>query len=125
MIKCINILGGSGFIGTRLSSRLKKHMKKFKIIDKVDSFDHPQSCLIADIRSIKKLIHCVDENAVIVNLAAEHRDDVYPSSLYYDVNVKGARNICEVARQKKIKKIIFTSSVQYMGLPSLVLRKMP
>jgi nucleoside-diphosphate-sugar epimerase len=51
----------------------------------------------------------------IVNLAAEHRDDVRPLSLYHDVNVEGARNICIVAREKNVEKIIFTSTVAVYG----------
>jgi nucleoside-diphosphate-sugar epimerase len=51
----------------------------------------------------------------LINLAAEHRDDVRPLSLYYDVNVGGARNICSVAREKDIKTIVFTSTVAVYG----------
>jgi nucleoside-diphosphate-sugar epimerase len=52
---------------------------------------------------------------VLINLAAEHRDDVSPRSLYDDVNVGGARNICNFARQANISKLIFTSSVAVYG----------
>ena len=51
----------------------------------------------------------------IINLAAEHRDDVKPLSRYYDVNVQGAMNLCNAARKYGIKKIIFTSSVAIYG----------
>jgi nucleoside-diphosphate-sugar epimerase len=48
-------------------------------------------------------------------LAAEHRDDVRPLSLYDEVNIGGAENICTVAREKSVRKIIFTSSVAVYG----------
>jgi nucleoside-diphosphate-sugar epimerase len=38
-----------------------------------------------------------------------------PLSLYDEVNVDGARNICIVAREKSVQKIIFTSSVAVYG----------
>ena len=39
----------------------------------------------------------------IVNLAAEHRDDVRPVSRYQETNVDGARNVCELAEQRGVR----------------------
>ena len=36
-------------------------------------------------------------STAIINLAAVHRDDVRPLSRYDDVNVQGAKNVCEAA----------------------------
>ena len=44
-----------------------------------------------------------------------HRDDIRPLSRYDDVNVQGAVNVCEAARENDINKIIFTSSVAIYG----------
>ena len=52
---------------------------------------------------------------VFINLAAVHRDDIKPLSLYDDVNVEGSRKICELARKRNVKKIIFASSVAIYG----------
>ena len=52
---------------------------------------------------------------VVINLAAEHHDDVTPRSLYDDVNVKGAENVCNICTKLGIKRIIFTSSVTEYG----------
>ena len=51
----------------------------------------------------------------IINLAAEHRDDVLPISKYYEVNVLGSKNVCKFAEKNNINKIIFTSSVAVYG----------
>ena len=40
----------------------------------------------------------------IVLLAAEHRDDVIPTSLYYNVNVEGTQNVLDVMDKKGIKR---------------------
>jgi nucleoside-diphosphate-sugar epimerase len=61
----------------------------------------------------------ISENSILINLAAEHRDDVTPLTLYDEVNVQGARNLCLVAREKDIKTIIFTSSVAIYGFAPL------
>ena len=112
---CINVIGGSGFIGTRLCKRLHDSDSIFSIQDKVESHDFPDHVKRADVRSLNDLRTSLSEGAVIVNLAAEHRDDVRPLSLYQEVNVGGAENICIVAREKKVKTIVFTSTVAVYG----------
>ncbi len=111
----IKIIGGSGFIGTRLSTQLKKENIEFKIIDKIKSEAFPDNWEYGDVTKPKSLLKPLKDTTVIINLAAEHKDNVHPISLYYDVNVDGARNVCSVAEQLNIKHIIFTSSVAVYG----------
>ena len=109
------IIGGSGFIGTRLSNRFSKNKKKFNILDIVDSKFYKDKVIKTDVRDLKKLNIVLKGTDIIINLAAEHKDDVTPKSLYDEVNVLGAKNICKAARLNKINKIIFTSSVAVYG----------
>jgi GlcNAc-P-P-Und epimerase len=111
----ISVIGGSGFIGSRFCHRLKLASISFCIIDKVISNSFPDFSIISDVRSVDALRKSISNGDVLVNLAAEHRDDVRPLSLYDDVNVQGAKNICTVAREKSVKSIIFTSSVAVYG----------
>ena len=115
----IKIIGGSGFIGTRLSKRLTLSKKEFGIVDKVMSKSFSNICSLADVRETETLSKVLGSDDIIINLAAEHRDDVTPKTLYDDVNVQGARNVCEVAEQKGINTIIFTSSVAVYGFAPL------
>lgn len=115
-MKTISIIGGSGFIGTCFCRQLNQdETVDFTIIDKSTSVSFPNKVIIADVRSVDALQAAIPDRSVIVNLAAEHRDDVRPLSLYDEVNVKGAVNICTVARKKKINTIVFTSSVAVYG----------
>jgi nucleoside-diphosphate-sugar epimerase len=112
----VNVIGGSGFIGTRLMRRLKdKGAVESKIIDKAPSKAFPDLVALSDVRSVEQLRVSIVDGAVIVNLAAEHRDDVRPLNLYDEVNVGGAKNICTVAREKGVQTIIFTSTVAVYG----------
>jgi nucleoside-diphosphate-sugar epimerase len=112
----ISIIGGSGFIGTRLFRRLQSTQEfSTVIVDKAISKAFPESVTTCDVRSIDQLRMSIPDGAVIVNLAAEHRDDVRPLSLYEEVNVSGAKNICAVAREKCVQTIIFTSTVAVYG----------
>lgn len=110
------VIGGSGFIGTRLVARLKSQdQTPLVLLDRVASHDFPELTTVADVRDIGQLRDAMPKGAVLVNLAAEHRDDVQPRSLYWDVNVTGAANICAIAREKSVSKIIFTSTVAVYG----------
>ena len=116
----IVIIGGSGFIGTCLSRNLQRSAAgKFCIIDKVRSEAFSELSRIADVRSIDAIRAEIAEHSVLINLAAEHRDDVTPRRLYYDVNVQGARNICHVASEKSVSTIVFASSVAVYGFAPL------
>jgi nucleoside-diphosphate-sugar epimerase len=112
----VNVIGGSGFVGTRLMRRLRiNDSLEIKIIDKAPSKAFPDLVTQIDVRSMDQLSESITHGSVIINLAAEHRDDVRPLSLYDDVNVGGAKNICTVAREKSVRTIIFTSSVAVYG----------
>ena len=112
----IYIIGGSGFIGTRFAYRLARGLRhSFFIFDKVSSNMFPSKSKIGDVRSIEDLLFDSNFMDAIVNLAAEHQDNVRPRSLYDEVNVIGAKNVCELARAQSVKKIVFTSSVSVYG----------
>ena len=111
----IVVVGGSGFIGTSLCALLSKNKLDFLIYDKKKSLTFPSRCKVFDVRSLNHLLVASSEADVIVNLAAEHKDNVRPVSLYDEVNVGGAINVCEAANLNKINKIIFTSSVAVYG----------
>jgi nucleoside-diphosphate-sugar epimerase len=116
----IDIIGGSGFIGTRLTRRLtQRNDTQVRIVDKVPSKKFPGHTTIGDVREVNQLHEVLSDHSVIINLAAEHRDDVRPLSLYDDVNVRGAKNICAVARTKGVRTIIFTSTVAVYGFAEL------
>ncbi|MCX6194274.1 MAG: NAD-dependent epimerase/dehydratase family protein [Cytophagales bacterium] len=109
----IQIVGGSGFIGTRLMEILTH--SEFGNFDLKNSLKFPQITRIGDI-NIKESIRFSEECDIVVLLAAEHRDDVFPASLYYDVNVQGTKNVLERMDEYGIKNLIFTSTVAIYGL---------
>lgn len=114
MIDDIAIIGGAGFVGTRTANRLKKALIKFSVYD-INQINSVHDPIYLDVES-KDFSNIIDPNTkTIVNLAAVHRDDIKPITRYYDVNVNGAKNVCNVARKNNINRIIFTSSVAVYG----------
>tara|TARA_B100000401_G_C52808796_1_gene722502 strand:- start:564 stop:1502 length:939 start_codon:yes stop_codon:yes gene_type:complete len=68
---------------------------------------------ILDLEGFDKIFKDVE---TVILLAAEHRDDVSPISMYYDVNVRGTKNILDKMDKFQIKNLVFTSSVAVYGL---------
>ena len=114
----ILITGGSGFIGTNLSTDLLKEGHKVTIYDKQKSKTYPDCCIIGDIRDKEKLTNSMRGVDAVYHLTAEHRDDVQPASLYYEVNVGGAENMVYALKKNNVKRLIFTSTVAVYGLNS-------
>lgn len=108
------VIGGSGFVGSFLIKNLNS--------DTTLNFDKNPSPFFQDITTIGNILDKENLDKIlkdvesVILLAAEHRDDVSPTSLYYDVNVKGTQNVLEAMDNNNVKKLIFTSSVAVYGL---------
>lgn len=110
----ITIVGGSGFVGSSLINKLKPK----SLISNIDKNPSPFFNDITTIRNIlnEKDLNFDSNSNFLILLAAEHRDDVSPISLYYDVNVRGTQNVLDAMDRAEIKNLIFTSSVAIYGL---------
>lgn len=108
----VSILGGAGFLGTRLSQRFYNRGQNHEICDL--DIGTQKNLSIVDIEDNNSL-NSIDGSDWIINLAAVHRDDISPLSRYDDVNVQGSINVCKAARKYGINKILFTSSVAIFG----------
>ncbi len=141
----VTIIGGSGFVGTRLTKRLLEAGVKVRLADKRRSHAYPELWMRCDVRNapsekndfpesltdkvtapgaadeaakaqpMHSLLEVIEGSDVVINLAAEHRDDVTPKSLYDKVNVQGSEHVCRACSELNITKIIFTSSVAVYG----------
>ena len=111
----VALVGGSGFIGTHLVETYGAEVD-FTVLDiqKPGAADVEYvACDVRDVESLKQALRGFD---AVVLLAAEHKDNVSPTSLYYDVNVGGMKNVLEAMAENNIDRIIFTSSVAVYGM---------
>ncbi|MDE6142652.1 MAG: NAD-dependent epimerase/dehydratase family protein, partial [Muribaculaceae bacterium] len=85
----IAMIGASGFIGTRLLGLLREEPSDYecKNIDLLPSHFFNDVTVIGDVREQEQMDKELKGADVVVLLAAQHRDDVSPVSLYYDTNV--------------------------------------
>lgn len=111
----ISLVGGSGFIGTRLASLLRDAAVRFRIADVQKSSTFPELWTRCDVRDRESVHEAIRGANTVINLAAEHRDDVRPLSRYHETNVGGAQQVCAAARECDVEKMVFTSSVAVYG----------
>ncbi len=105
------VIGGVGFIGSRLATVLRDRGHEVCTYDLAPGADQQ-----GDVADTALLTLASEGHDVIVNLAAAHRDDVRPISLYDKVNVDGARSVAAAAAAQGIRRVVFTSSVAVYGL---------
>ena len=107
----ISIVGGYGFVGTRLSEVMSLNKIEHNVFDNKADINSENYLDVEHLESLDVL----SNTSVIINLAAIHRDDIKPVTRYDDVNIGGAINICKCAEKFNINTIIFTSSVAIYG----------
>src|SRR5688500_6699589 len=105
----ILITDGSGFIGTRLADELLSASLNVVLFDKISSRKYPDRVFLGDVRDESALVQACDGVETIYHLAAEHRDNVMPLSLYEEVIVRGSQCVAAAAARVGVKRIVFTS----------------
>jgi nucleoside-diphosphate-sugar epimerase len=119
--KRVIIIGGCGYIGTKLTLFLLKKNYKIKVID-LQLFGnylprHPRLRIIKkDIRDINyKDFLNYDSIIHLANIANDPSVDLDPL-LSWEVNVLGSYLICKAALKAKIHHVIFSSSGSVYGI---------
>lgn len=111
------MIGASGFVGTRLIDLLKTDNNyELKNVDLLPSHFFNDVTVIGDVRKQEDMDKELSGADVVVLLAAQHRDDVSPVSLYYDTNVGGMEVTLKAMEKNGVRRLIFFSSVAVYGL---------
>jgi nucleoside-diphosphate-sugar epimerase len=117
----IFITGATGYIGHLLTQRLANTDNTVhalvRNLKKVNGLDHPNIKLFeGDITDTESIRPAMDGCEQVYHLAAFARMWARPSDVFYKVNVEGTRNILNVAVEKKISKLVYTSSTAVFGI---------
>ena len=110
----ILLTGGAGFFGELLKKELLEQGFTVVSIDlEQDLSTHPNLTVVqGDIRDMKTLERLAKKHKfdAIFHVAAILAHAVKDKNFLWTSNVDGTRNVAELARKYKIKKIVFTSS---------------
>lgn len=114
----VALIGASGFVGTRLIDLFGCKPDKYvcKNIDLLPSHFFNDITVIGDVRNQEQIDKELRGQDLVILLAAQHRDDVSPVSLYYDTNVEGMKVTLKAMEKNGIKRLVFFSSVAVYGL---------
>jgi len=118
----ILITGGAGFIGTKLANKLSKKNKIYILdfpskIKKKSKYLKNCSLVSGDIRNkntFSKINNRIDLVYHLAALCSTEMSEKYPRQCYA-TNVDGTKNLLKWCIKKKVKKIIFTSSMAVYG----------
>ena len=111
------MISASDFVGTRPLNLLKDYPEyECKNVDLQPSHFFNDLTVIGDVRDQVSMGKELKGSELVILLAAQHRDDVTPISLYYDTNVGGMETTLKAMEKNSCKRIIFFSSVAVYGL---------
>lgn len=112
------IIGGSGFIGSKVAHNLIRSNYSVTVFDKKKSlFDKKVRFLQGDVLNIKSLEKAVKGHDIIYNFAALADIDEarYKPSETIKINILAVSNILQISLKYKIKRFIQASSIYAMS----------
>lgn len=125
MVKKILVTGGTGFIGSRLVSRLASGDNEVNVLVRTTSDLTPLEDCLDRIR----LVHGDVTNAESLEGHFEGLDEVYhiagltymgsrPNPMLEKININGTRNVLAAARKAGVKRVVHLSSITAVGIGS-------
>jgi len=108
--KNILVTGGTGLIGKEVVKILVAKKYKVKVITRNEIKDKQVEYIKVDLGEPKKLKNILEDCDFVIHLAAcVGEEDV--DNIFYKTNVLGTKNTLESVNKKRIKKIVYVSTV--------------
>ncbi len=117
------VTGATGFVGNAVARALLKNNREVRVLARKNSSTKliqglgVETC-IGDLRDLDSLRRAVSDCDEIYHVAAQYTfynpkpDEIYAS------NVQGTQNILQAAWDKRISKVVYTSTVGAIGIPA-------
>ncbi len=117
------ITGATGFVGSHVARTLASQGADLRLLIRTGSDLRNIEGLkadrvVGDLRDPVSLKKCVAGCDVVFHVAADYRLWVRDPDQMYRSNVAGTKAILEAARESKVRRVVYTSSVATMGFQS-------
>jgi dihydroflavonol-4-reductase len=117
------VTGATGFVGSHVAHALAEQGADLRLL--VRSSSDPRNIedlkaerVTGDLRDPDSLKKAVSGCEAVFHVAADYRLWVRDPDEMYRSNVEGTRAILQAARQSKVRRVVYTSSVATMGFTS-------
>jgi dihydroflavonol-4-reductase len=117
------VTGASGFVGAAVARVLLHDGWQVRALVRAASARTnltglPLDIVVGDLNVANSLPPALVECDALFHVAADYRLGAPDPAELYRTNVEGTRNLVAAARDAGVKKIVYTSSVATMGIPS-------
>jgi len=114
------VTGATGFLGSHVARQLLKHGANLRLLvrttSRTDNIDDlAAERVIGDLRDVESLKRGMEGCEYVFHVAADYRLWAENGQELYDSNVNGTRNILQAARESRVRRVVYTSSVATMG----------
>ena len=118
-MKKIFVTGGTGFIGSHLIRELVKQNYRVKALIRKNSnlqfiSGYNIDKVVGDLRNLKIIVNAMQDCDTVIHTAAMARDWGREKD-FYDINVKGTKNILKAIKKNNIKALIHLSTNAVLG----------
>ena len=117
------VTGASGFVGSAVARALLAAGWEVRVLvrpasDRTNLGDLPLQMAVGDLVDAGSLVAAVDQCEAVFHVAADYRLGAADPSQLYRTNVEGTRHLLTAADRAGVRRIVYTSSVATMGIPT-------
>src|SRR5271163_1061166 len=117
------LTGATGFVGSHVARELAGRGVELRLLmRKTSRMDNLQDVsgetVIGDLRQPESLRTAVSGCDAVMHVAADYRLWVRDPQAMYAANVDGTRDLLRIAREQRVPRFVYTSSVATMGFRS-------